>query len=373
MRENRTNDASEPIDLEHQAYRLRLSGLMLGCALAQSAVLALCAWLGTIDSRLTLAFLACGGGGALVFWLVHRFGINLHWRHRELTMLQFLSTAALQLIFMILAPNLAILFLLGALAAFACCMAQLTMRQFWILWFVYVAASGFALWLTGDAAPTPGLLWLFLALGLALLVPIREQNQRMREQLATKSMQLRAALAKIDGLGRHDPLTGVLNRHTLIETLEAELLRARRTGHPFCFAVVDLDHFRGVNETYGSGTGDMVLKTLSDCAVRLLRALDRFGRIGGEQFGIVLPATWLDQGMIAMTRLTKAVEAIDWKDIAAGLTVTFSAGLTTNAANDTVEAIIKRAENALAQAKSEGRNRIVQAEEALPEMPVDVE
>lgn len=238
------------------------------------------------------------------------------------------------------------------------------------------AISGIALWSVrdalgyrGDADAALTFVWLCLSLSVAGLVFARMQSNRLRARLSAADEQLAASHAKLDSLARHDMLTGVLNRRALMETLDWELLRAKRTGHPFCFAIIDLDHFREVNEQYGSRSGDLVLKTIADTSTNLLRALDRFGRIGGEEFGIVLPATWLDQGMIAMNRLTKAVGECDWEKIAPGLNVTFSAGITTNAVNDTAEIVIKRADEALLQAKREGRNRIVQAEEELPDMP----
>lgn len=192
---------------------------------------------------------------------------------------------------------------------------------------------------------------------------------RLRQQLSEKDQALQALRSQIEELSRYDPLTGVLNRRSLIEMLEAELQRALRTGHPFCFAIIDLDHFKEANDQYGHPVGDAVLKTVADTAMKLLRTVDRFGRLGGGEFGIVLPATWLDQGVIAMDRLTKAVAGCNWEGIAPGLAVTFSAGITTNAPMDTVDLITKRAEKALTQAKQEGRNRTVQVEEPLPDLP----
>jgi len=199
------------------------------------------------------------------------------------------------------------------------------------------------------------------------------QCAELRKQVSDKDREIQLLLAKIQTLVRHDTLTGVLNRRALIETLDSELQRAQRTGHPFCFALIDLDHFKEVNDEYGEPAGDAVLKTVSDSAVKMLRVLDRFGRLDGGQFGIVMPATWLDKGMIAMGRLRGTVAACDWQNIAPNLVLTFSAGITTNAFGDTAESIIRRAEKALSQARQEGRNRTVQAEEALPEaLPDDI-
>lgn len=192
---------------------------------------------------------------------------------------------------------------------------------------------------------------------------------RMRAQLAEKDIEIQSLQAGIEELRRHDPLTGVLNRRSLLQTLDAELQRANRTGHPFCFVIMDIDCLRDVNIKYGLPAGDAVLKNVADTSMKLLRALDSFGRLGSEEFGIVLPATWMDQAVIAMGRLSKAVAESDRQSIAPDLALTFSAGLTTNAFGDTAESMIKRAEKALVQAKSEGGNRTILAEEPLPIAP----
>lgn len=196
---------------------------------------------------------------------------------------------------------------------------------------------------------------------------------QLQAQLQDKDREIEQLHAQIEELSRHDPLTGVLNRRSLLQALEAELQRSRRTGHPFCFAVIDLDHFKSINDQYGEPIGDLVLKNLSDAASMLLRVLDRFGRLGGEEFGILLPATWLDQGVLAMNRLTTAVADSGWDRIMPGLRVTFSVGLTTNAPMDTPETMLKRAKQALAQAKRQGRSQLVQIEEPLPGMGACVE
>lgn len=198
--------------------------------------------------------------------------------------------------------------------------------------------------------------------------------ERLAILLDEKDREIQALLAKIDELSRHDPLTGALNRRSMTHILTAELQRSYRTGQPFCYAIINLDHFRQANEKFGSPVGDIALKTVADTAKNLLRVLDRFGRLGGDEFGIVLPATWLDQGVLAINRLSKAVSECGWEHITPGLAITFSTGITTNAPGDTAESMAKRAEKALHQAKQEGRNRVIQAEEPLPEgIPINLD
>lgn len=193
--------------------------------------------------------------------------------------------------------------------------------------------------------------------------------ERLRAQLAEKDAALAELQARLDELGRHDSITGAFNRRSLLESLVAELQRAQRTGHPFCFAVMELDKFREIAGQYGQLAGDAVMKKTADTAIRLLRTVDRFGRLGGESFGIVLPATWLDQGIIAMERLGRAMATCDWDDTAPGLTLTFSAGITTNTFGDTAESMIKRAEQGMHKAQAQGGNCTIQVEEALPSLP----
>jgi diguanylate cyclase (GGDEF)-like protein len=197
---------------------------------------------------------------------------------------------------------------------------------------------------------------------------------RLTALLEEKDREIQALLAKVDDLSRHDPLTGALNRRSMTHILTAELQRSYRTGQPFCYAIIDLDDFRNVNEKFGNPVGDIALKTIAETSKSLLRVLDRFGRLGGEEFGIVLPATWLDQGVLAINRLSKAIAECGWEHITPGQVITFSTGITTNAPGDTAESITKRAEKALYRAKNEGKNRIVQEEEPLPEgMPIDMD
>ena len=199
--------------------------------------------------------------------------------------------------------------------------------------------------------------------------PLQDVVASLRQQLSDKEGELQSLRQQIAELIRHDALTGVMNRRTLIEMLNAELQRSHRTGHPFCFAIIDLDDFSRIKQKFGNTVGDTVLKTVSDASIKLLRVLDRFGRLDDKEFGIVLPATWLDSGIIAITRLRAAVSACDWAAITSGSTVTFSAGLTTNATGDTAEKVIERASKALLQASEQGGNCTVTLEDALPDMP----
>lgn len=184
----------------------------------------------------------------------------------------------------------------------------------------------------------------------------------LRAELADKDVEI----ARLVALSRHDQLTGVLNRNSLAELVTEELQRSSRTGQPFCFAVIGVDHLKEVNTQFGNDIGDVVLQTIARESCLLLRTLDRFGRIDGDVFGIILPATWLHQGVLAMNRLNAFVAGFDWNTVTSGRTVTFSTGLTTNAPAETADNMIARAIKAMGEAKAEGRNRLVTLEQELP-------
>ncbi len=186
----------------------------------------------------------------------------------------------------------------------------------------------------------------------------------LRAELAAKEQRI-AEL--IETLTRHDALTGTLNRRSLTELVAEELQRSSRTGQPFCFALIGVDQLKEINAAFGHDAGDAVLQAIAKQAGGILRTLDRFGRMEGDEFGVILPATWLHQGSMAVDRLRAVAAGFDWSAITPGRSVTFCTGLTTNAPAESAENMIKRAEDALRQAKAAGSDQVAQLEQALPD------
>lgn len=186
----------------------------------------------------------------------------------------------------------------------------------------------------------------------------------LRAQLAERD----AEIERLTSLMRHDVLTGVLNRRSLVELVSEELQRSSRTGQPFCFAVIGIDGMKDVNTQFGDATGDQVLQVIARESCLLLRTLDRFGRVEEDKFGIILPATWLHQGVLAMNRLNAFVAGFDWNTVTPGRAVTFATGLTTNAPAENAENMIARAVKAMLEAKADGGNKLVTLEQELDPM-----
>jgi diguanylate cyclase (GGDEF)-like protein len=167
---------------------------------------------------------------------------------------------------------------------------------------------------------------------------------------------------RLEHLSHHDALTGLLNRRAIEYLLDREAQRLHRFGEPFTVLMVDIDHFKRINDRLGHAAGDAVLCAVSQALQAQAREVDRVARFGGEEFCVLLPHTLHEGALLAAERLRHAISQINipWAD--EHITVTISTGLAT--ANDSLEALaslLRRADDALYQAKAEGRNKVVSA------------
>ena len=159
----------------------------------------------------------------------------------------------------------------------------------------------------------------------------------------------------------HDGLTGCWNRSTTDALLEHELLRSRRTGTPVAFVLLDIDHFKQVNDQQGHRSGDAVLRRFADTVRGRLRASDVFGRTGGEEFGLVLPGTDMAGARWLVEAVRREVELMSVAgDEGQPLRVTVSAGIAPADAQTTLsgDRLYGQADQALYEAKRNGRNRV---------------
>ncbi len=156
-----------------------------------------------------------------------------------------------------------------------------------------------------------------------------------------------------------DSLTGLLNHTKTKEQLNVEVERAKRQNRPLTFAMIDLDHFKKVNDTYGHPTGDKVLKSLARLLQQRLRKVDVIGRYGGEEFAVILADTSGPDAARIMNSIREDLSQIIQHGEEAEFTVTFSCGLASFPEFSTPEAINSAADEALYQAKRNGRNRVM--------------
>lgn len=177
----------------------------------------------------------------------------------------------------------------------------------------------------------------------------------------TERKQMEKRLQK---LANEDGLTGVSNRRAFLERAEEELHRTRRYGHPAAFLMMDIDHFKKINDTHGHHAGDEVLKWVARICLDTLRLNDLFGRIGGEEFAALLPEVSLDQAKAAAERIRKNIESMPCPVEGEKIHCTLSIGIAMirqdqNAnTQQTLELVMKAADHALYTAKETGRNRI---------------
>ncbi len=164
-------------------------------------------------------------------------------------------------------------------------------------------------------------------------------------------------------LATTDFLTGVANRRSFVEQMASEVARIRRFGQPGALLMLDIDHFKGVNDRLGHAAGDEVLRHLAQLAVDQLRQVDMFGRLGGEEFGILLPGTDTAGAMEFAERFRRMVEASPAMTTRGPVTFTVSIGVARLDPADTdPDAALARADAGLYKAKESGRNRVEQSD-----------
>ena len=157
-----------------------------------------------------------------------------------------------------------------------------------------------------------------------------------------------------------DALTGVYNRRFITRLIEQELDRSRRYHTLTSLVMMDIDFFKHINDTYGHQAGDQVLAAVAALVQRTLRLTDTLGRFGGEEFLLLLPETNLDLAIQAADRVRRKVYAADIETSAGLVNVTVSMGVATYnpAENDDLDAVVRHADQAMYQAKQNGRNQV---------------
>jgi len=206
-------------------------------------------------------------------------------------------------------------------------------------------ADGRWMWMNESMSPDG---WLFcIASDITSLKTNEQTLQRARDS---------AMLA-----AQTDALTGVYNRRFIFARLSEELVRMKSGSAGLCVAVLDLDHFKQINDTYGHLAGDRILQSFAASVQTNLRPTDLVGRIGGEEFLLLMPATSLADCAQAVERIQWAVSMKVALPEHSDICYTFSAGLTDMRATDTVSGVFDRADRALYAAKERGRNRYVAA------------
>lgn len=185
---------------------------------------------------------------------------------------------------------------------------------------------------------------------------------RVKVHLKIKSLQdeLRESNEQLKQLSITDPLTGLHNRRYMMESLGKELQRAERKGTHLSLIMLDIDHFKKVNDQYGHQSGDAVLQVLAKLAAIGMRSYDCVARYGGEEFVLVLPETTHDDALSIAERIRERIQAHSFAGQIRSLKTTVSIGVATYPAPfiSSIDDLIREGDEALYRAKAAGRNRV---------------
>ncbi len=215
------------------------------------------------------------------------------------------------------------------------------------------AQAGFLFFVSGL-----GCLMLAFCGGLFWIVPLVRTQTQESGKLQTLAGALSERSRDLEKAALTDALTGISNRRYFDNALHQYLAEFSRIGKPLGILVLDIDHFKSVNDTYGHDIGDEVLKAVVSCMFEFTRYHDIVARLGGEEFAVVAPAMTERELRALADRIRKAVARLPLEIGNVRLRVTVSIGLTSSRPSDTPVSFLKRADVALYQAKQQGRNRV---------------
>lgn len=191
---------------------------------------------------------------------------------------------------------------------------------------------------------------------------LMHRRRLLEELVASQTRDLIEANRRLQELASRDPLTEIYNRRHFQELASSELERARRSGRPVALLLIDIDHFKRVNDSFGHSAGDEVLKGVVASIKVLLRDSDLFARIGGEELVVLMPETGIEAARLVAERLRTAIGAESHPTLSSAVSVTASIGLAVTATPpESLAALLERADRALYAAKAAGRNRVVEA------------
>lgn len=226
-----------------------------------------------------------------------------------------------------------------------------------------IRASGnevsYVIMLTAKTATKDQIIGLRTGVDLYLTKPFEPEVLMVQVSLGVEQSQRRREAESNKRLALHDKLTGLGNRRAFDEALVSEASRAQRAGQPLTLVMVDLDHFKAVNDTYGHQVGDAVLADLGKIIRQVCRKSDRPFRYGGEEFAILLPETGREGGLALAEKLRHAVEAHEFDQVGHK---SASLGVALLGPTEEETACVARADAALYQSKKNGRNRVTMAD-----------
>ena len=355
--------------LSRRAGQRRQIQIMIAASyMLDGLILLIYAHVGTVPVAVGPAFAVSGLISVLLYLVLSETGFTERFKDHYFVVPQLFISMAIMLAFAYIAPQVGVLFLCTLFTVFNFGSLRTTPWQIAMAWTVMVAGLAWLLLLTDKPIGLPYhhpierfLMMMVFALTVGRCMFLGIFSSSMRQSLYQSGQKLKQAYRRIEELAELDELTGSFNRRCIMRVLEEEMMRARRTNLPCSIALIDLDWFKRINDAYGHPTGDEVLRTFAITMFANIRAIDRFGRYGGEEFLLVLPDTSSESAARLLDRLRAIVAGLDWSAFSANMQVTISAGVATLRPDESSDSFLARADKALYTSKAQGRNRITSA------------
>jgi len=346
--------------------RLRLSQvgsamlLMAVCV----AVMHYAVWIGDANAVHVWWWTLFAFGGVLVFYALIRSGHARSFEDPSLTHPQMVYAIAVGAVAYALAggvrgaalPTLLVVLMFGAF--------QLRPRALgWVSLYavvVYAVVMSTMAWRRPDVYRPAVELGHFLLVAITVLTVsvLSMRLSRLRERLRRRKHDLSKALGRVQELSTRDELTGLVNRRHMLELLEQERQRCVRSGRTFCVALIDIDHFKQVNDATGHAAGDDVLRAFARESLAVVRLADVLARWGGDEFVLMLSDARAPLARAGLERLRARTASLAIRAGGRDLSITLSIGLTEHIAGESVPQALDRADRALYEAKAQGRNRV---------------
>jgi len=190
-------------------------------------------------------------------------------------------------------------------------------------------------------------------------IELESLNKDLENQVSLRTLELENSKKKAEQQARTDVLTGLNNRRAFFEYAELIDAQSRRYKHTYMIAMIDIDHFKQINDTFGHKTGDAALVIVANAIAQALRETDIIGRIGGEEFSVIMPETALEDGLLLAERLRKSIEQTVIQTPKGDTNLTISIGIAVHDdQNLSLEKVMANSDAALYSAKNAGRNKI---------------
>ena len=348
--------------------RRQIQAMIAASYLVDALVLLIYAQAGTIAPTVSSAFAVCGLLSVACYMVLSETGFTERFKDHYFVAPQLIVSTAILLAFAYIASEVGMMFLCTLFVVFNFGSLRSTPRQTAIFWTAMALGLAGLFLLTDKPISMPHGTYLerfatmsvfILTIGRCMFLGIF--SSAMRQSLYQSGLKLKQAYKRIEELAELDELTGSFNRRCIMRMLDDEIARAHRSRTPCSIALIDLDWFKRINDSYGHPTGDEVLRTFAITVFANIRNFDRFGRYGGEEFLLVLPDTLGDSAANILDRLRAIIAGLDWSAFSPDMRVTISAGVATLRPDETEDSLLARADNALYAAKARGRNRIASA------------